>query len=306
MFMDESRNPTLSYKDRATALVVLKAIQLGISEIAAASTGNAGSSLAGICARMELTAHLFVPRNIPEAKRIQIQSYGANVYVVDGDYDQAFDLSLEISSDKNWYNRNTAYNPLTIEGKKWGGYDLFLASGGNLPDYILVPAGDGVILSGIYKGLWELQQLGWIEQLPRLIAVQSQGSDAIVRYAATGKFEYRSADTLADSISAGAPRNLWMAARAIEATSGKAIAVSDQQILAAQGVLAAEFGILAEPAAAAVMAGYNELNEQGFPADAAKVLLWITGHGLKDINSLKKWNFPVEPKNYREWVGYFR
>ncbi|MCK5076784.1 MAG: pyridoxal-phosphate dependent enzyme, partial [Calditrichia bacterium] len=124
--MDESRNPTLSYKDRASNLVALKALQLGINEIAAASTGNAGSSLAGICARLGIKSHLFVPQNIPDAKRIQIQSFGANVYIVDGDYDTAFDLSLEVSQKMKWYNRNTAFNPLTIEGKKSGAYDMFL------------------------------------------------------------------------------------------------------------------------------------------------------------------------------------
>ena len=115
---DETRNPTLSYKDRASSLVALKALQLGITEIAAASTGNAGSSIAGICARLGLRSHIFVPSAIPEAKRIQIQSFGSNLYVVAGSYDDAFDLCLEAATFNNWYNRNTAYNPFTIEGKK--------------------------------------------------------------------------------------------------------------------------------------------------------------------------------------------
>ena len=107
--LDDTRNPTFSYKDRATSLIVLKAIELGISEIAAASTGNAGSSLAGICARLGLTARIYVPKNIPEEKRIQIEAYGAKLEIVDGDYDKAFDVCLEDSIKNNWYNRNTAY-----------------------------------------------------------------------------------------------------------------------------------------------------------------------------------------------------
>ena len=180
--LDDTRNPTLSYKDRASSLVALKAFQLGITEIAAASTGNAGSSLAGICARLGIKSRIYVPKNIPDAKRIQIEAYGAELIVVDGDYDKAFDVCLDESKENNWYNRNTAYNPLTIEGKKSAAYDIFISSQGNIPDVIFVPVGDGVIISGIYKGFKELLALNWIDKLPKLIAVQSTGSDALVRY----------------------------------------------------------------------------------------------------------------------------
>jgi threonine synthase len=209
---DETRNPTLSYKDRASSLVALKAVELGINEISAASTGNAGSSLAGICARLGLQSIIYVPKNIPEAKRIQIEAYGAQLKIIDGDYDKAFDFCLEDSTKNNWYNRNTAYNPLTIEGKKSAAYDIFISSKGNISELIFVPVGDGVIISGIYKGFKELLALNWIEKLPKLIAVQSTGSDALVRYLKTGKFKYKPANTIADSISAGAPRNLYMTA----------------------------------------------------------------------------------------------
>ena len=238
LIFDDTRNPTLSFKDRASSLVALKAIQLGINEIAAASTGNAGSSLAGICARLGLKSHLFVPSAIPTGKRIQIQSFGANLYLVDGDYDEAYDLCLDVSTEKGWYNRNTAYNPLTIEGKKSAAYDIFINSNGEMPDLIVVPVGDGVIISGIYKGFWELKKLGWIKKIPKLVAVQAKGSDALVRHMEKGKFEYFSASTIADSISAGAPRNLYMAAESIKNSEGFAIAVSDEEILAAQKLAA--------------------------------------------------------------------
>lgn len=232
--LDDTRNPTLSYKDRASSLVALKALELGIKEIAAASTGNAGSSLAGICARLGLKARIYVPKNIPEAKRIQIEAYGAQLIVVDGDYDKAFDVCLEESKKNNWYSRNTAYNPFTIEGKKSAAYDIFISSQGNIPDIIFVPVGDGVIISGIYKGFKELSALGWIDKLPKLIAVQSTGSDALMRYLETGKFEYKTAYTIADSISAGAPRNLYMATAAVKESKGFAITVTDDKMLAAQ------------------------------------------------------------------------
>ena len=286
--MDETRNPTLSYKDRASSLVVLKAIELGIAEIAAASTGNAGSSLAGICARLGLTARIYVPKNIPDAKRIQIEAYGAKLVVIDGDYDLAFDVCLEESKKNNWYNRNTAYNPLTIEGKKSAGYDIFILTKGNIPDNIFVPVGDGVIISGVYKGFKELLILGWIEKLPKLIAVQSSGSDALVRYLETGKFEYKPAHTIADSISAGAPRNLYMAADAVKESKGFAMAVTDEEILPAQKEFIKQTGILCEPSSASVYAAYKKLTAKDKINSSEKNLLLITGNGLKDVEALRK------------------
>ena len=288
--LDDTRNPTLSYKDRASSLVALKALELGINEVAAASTGNAGSSLAGICARLGMRARIYVPKNIPDAKRIQIEAYGAELTKVDGDYDKAFDVCLEESKRNNWYNRNTAYNPLTIEGKKSAAYDIFISSQGNIPDVIFVPVGDGVIISGVYKGFKDLLSLGWIDKLPKLIAVQSTGSDALVRYFNTGKLEYKPADTIADSISAGAPRNLYMAANAVKESNGIAIAVTDEEILSAQKEFIKQTGILCEPSCASVYAAYKRLITHNKIRSSEKTLLLITGNGLKDVEALKKIN----------------
>jgi len=304
LIFDDTRNPTLSYKDRASSLVALKAIQLGTCEIAAASTGNAGSSLAGICTRLGLKAHLFVPSTIPTGKRIQIQSFGANLYLVDGDYDEAFDLCLEVSTKKGWYNRNTAYNPLTIEGKKSAAYDIFIASKGNVPDLIFIPVGDGVIISGIYKGFWELKKLGMIEKIPELIGTQAEGSDALVRYLENEKFKYLPASTIADSICAGAPRNLYMAAHSIKESGGTAIAVSDEEILAAQKIAAQDMGLLIEPAAAASLAGYLKMKDSERVKNNNSMLLF-TGNGLKDLDSLMEWNVQPEKKSVSDWMAYF-
>jgi len=298
-FQDETRNPTYSYKDRASILVALKAKELGINEIAAASTGNAGSSLAGICARLGMTSHIFVPKNIPEAKRIQIQSYGANIYLVDGDYDQAFDLCLEVSSKNNWYNRNTAYNPLTIEGKKSAAYDIFINTKSELPDYIFVPVGDGVIISGIYKGFLELKKLELIDELPKLIAVQAEGSSAVVDYISSEVFEYKPANTIADSISAGAPRNLYMAANAVKESNGFGIKVNDDEILSSQKKLAHKTGLLVEPSCASTFAAYQKVKNK-FEKDE-KVMLLMTGSGLKDFEALKVWNEKPVAKSSEVW-----
>ena len=288
LLMDETRNPTFSYKDRASALVAVKAVQLGVDFIAAASTGNAGSSMAGISARLGLKSKIYVPQNIPEAKRIQIESFGAELVRVNGDYDLAFDVCLEDSAKNNWYNRNTAYNPLTIEGKKSAAFDIFIALKGELPDNIFVPVGDGVIIAGIYKGFFDLKKLNAIEKIPRLIAVQAEGSDALARYLRTGKFEFVPANTIADSISAGAPRNLYLAADAVKSSGGFAIAVSDAEILSAQQTLARKFGILSEPSSAATYAAYLKVKNDKTVYGKANLLL-ITGNGLKDVEAIKNW-----------------
>ena len=277
--LDETRNPTLSYKDRATSLVVLKAIEMGISELAAASTGNAGSSLAGICARFKLIARIYVPKNIPDTKCIQIEAYGAKLAIVDGDYDKAFAVCLEDSKKYKWYNRNTAYNPLTIEGKKSAANDIFIYTKGNVPDVIFIPVGDGVIISGIYKGIKELLALGWINKLPKLIAIQSTGSDAMVRYLETNKFEYKPAHTIADSISAGAPRNPYMTADAVKESNGISIAITDEEILSAQKEFIKQTGILCEPSSASVYAAYKKIVEENKIDPSENILFLLAGNG---------------------------
>jgi threonine synthase len=292
---DDTLNPTLSYKDRATLLVCYKAIELGIKDISAASTGNAGSSLAGIAAKLGLNAHIFVPKRIPDAKRLQIQSFGANIYLIDGTYDDAFDICTEISNKRGWYNRNTAYNPLTIEGKKTAAIDMYINNSGRLPDSIYISVGDGVILAGLYKGFYDLLKLGLIEKIPRLVAVQAECSNALVRYLQYNKFEFIETNTIADSIDAAAPRNLYMASESIKKTDGIAVEVTDEEIVSAQQKLVADYGIMCEPSAAAVFAGYNKLRSNGDKKYTKNALLMITGNGLKDIFALERWNIKPNP-----------
>ncbi len=282
--MDETHNPTFSYKDRATSLVVLKAMELGINEIATASTGNAGSSLAGICKKMGLNARIFVPKNIPDEKAKQIISYGAILNIIEGDYDKAFDYCLEQSVKNNWYNRNTAYNPLTIEGKKSAAYDIFISSKGIIPDSILIPVGDGVIIAGIYKGFNELLKLGWIDKLPRLIAVQAKGSDALVRYLDTGRFDFKPAHTIADSISAGAPRNLYMATEAVKKSNGFAVSLTDNELLTTQLEFLEKAGINCELSSATVYAAYKKIIAEEKLNQLGRILLIITGNASKNVD----------------------
>ncbi|MCF8356034.1 MAG: pyridoxal-phosphate dependent enzyme [Melioribacteraceae bacterium] len=300
LIFDDTRNPTLSYKDRASVLVVLKAIELGIDVISTASTGNAGSSLAGICAKAGLKSKIFVPRSIPKSKLIQLQSYGAEIFLVDGSYDEAFDLCVEVSNYHRWYNRNTAYNPLTIEGKKSAAFDTYISLNRNLPEIIFVPVGDGVIISGLYKGFLELLKLDLIDRIPKLIAVQAEGSDALARFNSTGKFVFQEAHSIADSICAGAPRNLYMADRAVRESGGKVITVSDDQILKSQELISKQFGYLVEPSCVASFAGYRKyFDEETHLKENA--MLMLTGNGLKDFESLTKWNTEPDAESPEEW-----
>jgi len=283
---NDALNPSGSFKDRASQLMVAEARRLGIDEIVCASTGNAASSLACLCASCGIKAVIFTPASAPVAKLTQIKVHGAELHRVEGTYDDAFAQAMDYSSSHECLNRNTAYHPLTIEGKKSSGLEIYLQLG-SLPDWIVVPVGDGVILAGIHKAFVDLKRAGLIDRLPRLLAVQASSSDAITSYWESGS--YRDAAnpfTMADSISVKTPSNANWAVRALNETRGKAIRVSDGQILQAQIELARQAGIFAEPSSAAVLAGLQGALGQGWIAPGDRVVLLITGHGLKDINAV--------------------
>lgn len=303
--MDESRNPTFSYKDRASILVALKAKQLNKKAIICASTGNAGSSIAGISARLGIKSIIFVPEKIPTPKKLQIEMYGAELIKVKGDYDLAFDLSLIYTNKLKLYNRNTAYNPLTIEGKKTAAFDIYNRFKNiGLPDIIIIPAGDGVILGGIYKGFEDLLNLKLIDKLPQLVIAQPSNGSAIIDYLETGKFEYKNSETIADSLSAGAPRNLFNAAKAVKQSNGFGIRIDDLTTLKFQRILSSEYGVLVEPAAAITLAAYNEIIKN-LEINNKKVLLLLTGNGLKDTKSFEKFENTKPALTKEEIDNYF-
>lgn len=291
---DDSQNPTFSFKDRASLLVSAYAREQGINTLVAASTGNAGSSLAGICASQNQHAIIMVPRSAPVAKLIQIMMYGAIPVLIDGNYDTAFDLSIEASKELGWFNRNTAYNPFTIEGKKTVAFEIYDQLQGKLPSRIFVPVGDGVIISGLYKGFEDLLKLGIIKAMPLIVAVQSESSDNLVRNMDTESFQMKTATTIADSISVDYPRNFFMAQSFLQKYHGQWLSVSDQEIMQAAGLLARTTGIFAEPAAAAAMAGMRKyaLHHKSEKPEQPMLVL-STGSGLKDIQThLKNLTLP--------------
>ncbi|HPY74940.1 MAG: threonine synthase [Planctomycetes bacterium] len=287
---NDGLNPSGSLKDRASFLLVAEANRIGEDTLVTASTGNAASALASACAGGGKKAVIFVPASAPKAKLVQMRLAGATVIPVDGTYDDAFALSLQYTKEKGGLNRNTAYHPLTIEGKKTVGLEIFAQNNFQVPDVILVPVGDGVIISGVYKAFYDLQQAKIIDKMPRLICVQAETSNAIHNYIVTG--EYKNAphpQTVADSISVSIPSNAHMARRAVLETEGFSITVSDQEIVSAQKTLANTTGIFAEPTASSVLAALEKIQDQNMIHKKDQIVLLITGHGLKDIDTPLKY-----------------
>jgi threonine synthase len=284
---DDGRNPTASFKDRASAIGVVKALELGYETITCASTGNAASSLAGLAASVGLESVIFVPQRAPQAKVAQLLIFGARVIMVKGTYDEAFDLCLEAGKEYGWYSRNTAYNPYLSEGKKTAALEVCEQLNWEAPDRIFVSVGDGCIIGGLGKGLRDLLALGFIDRVPRLVGVQAEGAAPLVRAWPEGTEEIVPLvpDTLADSISVGRPRDRVKALRAVRQTDGQFVAVSDEEILEAMRLLGQEAGVFAEPAGAAGFAGLRKLVGQGEIDSEERAVVLVTGNGLKDVES---------------------
>jgi threonine synthase len=289
---DDTCNPSGSYKDRASWLVAAFAQKHGISEIALASTGNAASSMACIGAAAGIKVTVFLPKTAPAAKRVQVLQYGAELRQVDGTYDLAFDQSLDYSLATGVLSRNTAYNPLTIEGKKTSSFEIARDLGSYQdkawagPQHVFVPTGDGVILAGVIKGFEDLLILGRIDRMPTFWAAQAAGSSAIVRALDSGSFEVLPSSTIADSISVDVPRNGSFTLAKLKKYQGRGVQVSDQEILEAQKTLASLSGLFAEPSSACAFACWLKVRAS-IPKDE-DVVVMLTGSGLKDIASAAK------------------
>lgn len=282
---NDGLNPSGSLKDRASFLVVAEAVRLGEDRIVTASTGNAASALAAVCAAAGKEAIIFVPASAPRAKVAQILLYGATLIPVDGTYDDAFRLSLAFTEQEGGLNRNTAYHPLTIEGKKTAGLEIYAQCGLRVPDVIAVPVGDGVILHGIHKAFTDLRHAGITDRLPRLLCVQAASSDAIHRFFTTGTYaDAADPATAADSISVRTPSNAFAARKALQESDGTSVTMTDAEIREAQTLLARTTGIFAEPAAAAAIAGLRIARTSGWIAPKESVVALLTGNGLKDVD----------------------
>ncbi len=289
---DEGVQPTGSLKDRASAMAIVKADEAGAAKIATASTGNAAAALAGLAASVGRESVIFVPASAPEAKVAQLLAYGATVLLVDGSYDDAFELCLRASDTFGWYNRNTGYNPYMSEGKKTVAYEIAEDLGWQVPDVVVVPVGDGCIIGGVAKGFRDLLALEWIDRMPRLIGAQAEGSAFLTEAWERGEDVLTKppieASTVADSISAGLPRDRIKAMRAVRDSDGAFVAVPDEAILEAIPALAATTGVFPEPAAATALAGLVAARKAGHVEPGDRVVIISTGTGLKDVPSVRR------------------
>jgi threonine synthase len=286
---DEGRNPTGSIKDRGSAVAVARALELDAEVITDASSGNASDSLACLTAGLKLKTVVFAPKNTPDAKLVQLYIYGANVIRIDGTYDDAYELCKEATEKFNWYNRAAGFNPYGREGKKTCAFEICEQLQWEAPDKVIIAAGDGTIVSGMWKGFTDFKKLGIIEKMPQIIAVQAQGSAAIKNaWEKGGEFERVAANTIADSISVSFPRDAFLALQALQESGGMAITVSDEEILSAVPELARGSSVFAEPSGAAVYAGLKKLAARGGVKKDETVAIIVGGNGLKDINGVSK------------------
>ncbi len=284
---DDGRLPTASFKDRASAIAIVKAKEKGAEIVMTASTGNAAAALSGIAASMDQKNVIFVPESAPKAKIAQLLVFGAEVMLVKGTYDDAFELCLEAEKEYGWYNRNTGYNPYMSEGKKTAILEICEQLNWNAPDKVFVSVGDGCIIGGLHKGLKDLMAMGWINKMPQIIGVQSEGSDYMYQAWKNNEDVYTKpaiqANTVADSISAGLPRDRIKAMNAVKETDGFYVRVSDDEILKAIPLMARSTGVFGEPAGAAALAGLVKSISENKADPSERIVVLNTGNGLKDV-----------------------
>ena len=292
-FKDDGRNPTASFKDRASAVVVARAVEIGAKTIITASTGNAGAALAGMAAAAGVPAVILAPSTAPEAKVAQLLIYGAQVILVDGNYDQAFDLSLEAAQEFDWYCRNTGYNPFTTEGKKTAAFEI-VDDLGDAPDYLFIPVGNAGNITAYWRGFREYQQAGRATQLPRMMGFQAAGAAPIVSGSPVANPQ-----TIASAIRIGNPAGWQGALEARDDSGGVIDMVSDDEILEAYRLLASHEGIFCEPASAAAFAGLVKMRQGGLDLSGQRIVCIATGNGLKDpdlaVSSVVAKTTEIEP-----------
>ena len=297
---DDGQNPSASFKDRAGAVALVRAREIGAQVLCGASTGNAGSSMACLAASVAMPCVIFVPEKAPAAKIAQLLVFGAKVLAVQGTYDDAFDLCMEVCARRGWFNRNTGHNPFTREGKKTAAFEIFEQLG-KIPDWVVVPTGDGNILAGIWKGFCDLKEAGIADRTPKMLCAQSADSRAIsaavwaLQKAGNRSPDWRTveiapvaATTVADSISVDIPRDGLAAVRAVVESGGAAVAVPDADILGAIPEIARGAGVFAEPAASCAWAGLKKAAREGIVKPDETVVCMCTGNGLKDVASARK------------------
>lgn len=279
---DETRSPSGSNKDRATALVLEHALRAGIEVVSCASTGNVAVSLAVGAAAAAVRAVIFVPAGVSQAKLTAMLLAGATVIQIEEGYDAAFQLSRNAATTFGWYDRNTGVNPLTLEAKKTVAFEIWEQTGRQVPDVVMVPVGDGPTLSAMAKGFRELRACRLTDRLPRIVGVQAEGCQPLKRaWESSTPVRAVEPDTIADGIAVGNPVSAVMVLQDVRETGGGFVAVSDESLIEAITVIASAGGCIVEPAGAAAWAGLCPALAAGLIDRDERVVVLITGSGLK-------------------------
>lgn len=282
---DEGINPTGSFKARGLVMAVSRAAELGVQTVAIPSAGNAGSATAAYAAKAGLPAHVYLPKDVPPAFLAEIRTLGAEVVLVDGLINDCARLVKQGADEGRWFDLSTLKEPYRVEGKKTMGYELAEQFNWEVPDVIMYPTGGGTGIVGIWKAFDEMEALGWIgSKRPRMVSVQSTGCAPIVRAFDEGVENatlWQNAATIADGLRVPAAVGDFLILRAVRESGGTALAVSDDAIMEAQRELGAAEGMFVSPESAATLAALHVLVSNGTIERDERVVLLITGSGLK-------------------------
>ncbi len=306
---DEGLNPTASFKARGLSAAVTMAKAYGLKKLAIPSAGNAASALAAYAAAAGLEAYIFMPKDVPLANRVECESFGANVTLVDGLISDCARMVAERKDSEGWFDVSTLKEPFRVEGKKTMGYEVVEQLGWRIPQGIIYPTGGGVGLIGMWKAFDEMERLGWIgAERPKMIVVQSEGCAPIVKAWDEGKPVadfWPNANTVASGLRVPKAYGDYLILDILTRSSGTAVAVSDDEIMAALVTWAGKEGIFAAPEGAAALAAYRKLLASGFFAADDQVVLFNTGSGLKYLDAIegKKNKKPAAPRPATRQIG---
>jgi len=304
---DESLNPTGSFKARGMSAAVTMAKAYGLKKLAVPSAGNAASALAAYAAAAGVEAHIFMPKDVPLANRVECESYGACITLVDGLISDCARMVAEKKDKEGWFDVSTLKEPFRIEGKKTMGYEVAEQLGWRLPHAIIYPTGGGVGMIGMWKAFDEMQQLGWIgSERPQMISVQAAGCAPIVKAWDEGKGTadiWADADTVAAGLRVPKAYGDYLILDILKKSGGLALAVSDDEIMDALRDWAKTEGIFAAPEGAAALAAYRKLREREFFSADDTVVLFNTGSGLKYLDVIERQKLRAQPRPASRQIG---
>jgi threonine synthase len=282
---DESQIPTGSFKARGLAVAISKAKELGITKIVLPTAGNAGSAAAAYAARANIEAHVFAPKETPEANQKEIVAYGAQLHLVDGLISDAGRLVGEVKEKNGWFDVSTLKEPFRVEGKKTMGFELAEQFDWTLPDAIVFPTGGGTGVIGMWKAFGELESLGWVsDKKPKIFVVQSSGCAPLVRAFEEQRDEstfWQSASTIASGLCVPKAFADRLVLRVLRESNGGAVAVTDEEIMRSVKEVAQKEGILVCPEGGATLAALKHLKDKRLISEEETVVLFNTGSALK-------------------------